>query len=85
MQTGIGVREELSVFGGDYPTKDGTCVRDYIHVLDLAKAHVVAMERLLDNKNSANFETFNVGTGKGSTVLEVIESFERVSNTVVKL
>jgi UDP-glucose 4-epimerase len=83
MQTGIGVREELSVFGGDYPTKDGTCVRDYIHVLDLAKAHVVAMERLLDNKNSENFETFNVGTGKGSTVLEVIESFERVTNTVL--
>ena len=83
MQTGIGVREELSVFGGDYPTKDGTCVRDYIHVVDLAKAHVVAMERLLDSENSENFETFNIGTGKGSTVLEVIESFERVTNTVL--
>ena len=81
MQTGIGIREELSVFGGDYPTQDGTCIRDYIHVVDLAKAHVVAMERLLHNKNAENYETFNIGTGKGSTVLEVIESFERVSKT----
>lgn len=81
MQTGIGIRKELSVFGDDYPTKDGTCIRDYIHVVDLAKAHVVAMERLLEKKNKSNFETFNVGTGKGSTVLEVIQSFERVSNT----
>jgi UDP-glucose 4-epimerase len=81
MQTGIGIRKELSVFGDDYSTKDGTCIRDYIHVVDLAKAHVVAMERLLENRNKANFETFNIGTGKGSTVLEVIQSFERVSNT----
>ncbi len=81
MQTGIGIRKELSVFGDDYPTKDGTCIRDYIHVVDLAKAHVVALERLLEKKNKSNFETFNVGTGKGSTVLEVIQSFERVSNT----
>ncbi|MGB0973886.1 MAG: UDP-glucose 4-epimerase GalE [Flavobacteriaceae bacterium] len=80
MQTGIGIRKELSVFGDDYPTKDGTCIRDYIHVVDLAKAHVVAMERLLQEKNVSNFETFNVGTGKGSTVLEVIQSFERVAN-----
>lgn len=81
MQTGIGIRKELSVFGDDYATKDGTCIRDYIHVVDLAKAHVVALERLLEKKNKSNFETFNVGTGKGSTVLEVIQSFERVSNT----
>lgn len=80
MQTGIGIRKELSVFGDDYPTTDGTCIRDYIHVVDLAKAHVVAMERLLENKNAENFETFNIGTGKGSTVLEVIQSFERVAN-----
>jgi UDP-glucose 4-epimerase len=80
-QTGIGVRKELSVFGNDYPTIDGTCVRDYIHVVDLAKAHVVAIERLINNNNTANYETYNVGTGKGSTVLEVIQSFERVSNT----
>ena len=78
-QTGIGLREQLSVFGGDYPTKDGTCVRDYIHVVDLAKAHVVALERLMNGKNAENYEVFNVGTGKGSTVLEAIKSFEKVS------
>lgn len=78
-QTGIGLREQLSVFGDDYPTPDGTCIRDYIHVVDLAKAHVVALQRLLQNKNKGNYETFNLGTGKGSTVLEVIKSFERVS------
>ncbi|RED50406.1 UDP-glucose 4-epimerase GalE [Seonamhaeicola aphaedonensis] len=78
-QTAIGIREQLSVFGDDYPTPDGTCIRDYIHVVDLAKAHVVALERLLKNKNKASYETFNLGTGKGSSVLEVIKSFERVS------
>lgn len=78
-QTAIGLREQLSVFGNDYPTPDGTCIRDYIHVVDLAKAHVVALERLLNNKNKENFETFNLGTGKGSSVLEVIQSFEKVS------
>ena len=79
-QTGIGLRDELSVFGDDYPTNDGTCIRDYIHVVDLAKAHVVAMERLLDNKNDQdNYEVFNLGTGRGNSVLEVIDSFEKVS------
>lgn len=78
-QTAAGLREQLSVFGNDYPTSDGTCVRDYIHVVDLAKAHVVALERLINHKNNQNYETFNVGTGKGSTVLEVIQSFEKVS------
>ncbi|MCK0190625.1 UDP-glucose 4-epimerase GalE [Arenibacter sp. F20364] len=78
-QTGAGIREQLSVFGGDYPTVDGTCVRDYIHVVDLAKAHVVALERLMNGKNQDNYEVFNVGTGTGSTVLEVIKSFEKVS------
>ncbi len=78
-QTGAGLREQLSVFGDDYPTKDGTCVRDYIYVVDLAKAHVVALKRLLDGKNIDNYEVFNVGTGKGSSVLEVIQSFEKVS------
>jgi UDP-glucose 4-epimerase len=78
-QTGIGLREQLSVFGDDYPTPDGTCIRDYIHVVDLAKAHVVALERLLQNKNESNYETFNLGTGTGSSVLEVIQSFERVT------
>lgn len=83
MQTGIGIRKELSVFGNDYPTIDGTCVRDYIHVVDLAKAHVVALERLISDENASNYEAFNVGTGKGSTVLEVIQSFERVSKTAL--
>jgi UDP-glucose 4-epimerase len=78
-QTGIGMRKELSVFGSDYPTPDGTCIRDYIHVVDLAKAHVVALKRLIDKKNETVVEVFNVGTGKGSSVLEVIRSFERVS------
>jgi len=78
-QTAIGLREQLSVFGDDYPTPDGTCIRDYIHVVDLAKAHVIALKRLLKNKNKSNYETFNLGTGKGSTVLEVVHAFERVS------
>lgn len=80
-QTAIGLRETLSVFGDDYPTADGTAVRDYIHVVDLAKAHVVALQRLLENKNVSNYEVFNVGTGTGSSVLEVIKSFEKVSNS----
>ena len=78
-QTAVGLRDQLSVFGDDYPTADGTCVRDYIHVVDLAKAHVVALKRLLKGKNDSNYEVFNVGTGKGSSVLEVIQSFEKVS------
>ena len=78
-QTGIGMREKLSVFGDDYPTNDGTCVRDYIYVVDLAKAHVQALKRLLENKNEENYEVFNLGTGTGSSVLEVIQSFEKVS------
>lgn len=78
-QTAAGLREKLSVFGDDYPTEDGTCIRDYIHVVDLAKAHVVALQRLLQQKNKSNFEIFNLGTGKGSSVLEVVKSFERVT------
>lgn len=78
-QTAIGLRESLSVYGDDYPTEDGTAIRDYIHVVDLAKAHVVALQRLLQDKNKANYEVFNVGTGTGSSVLEVIKSFEKVS------
>ena len=78
-QTAIGIREQLSVFGNDYPTPDGTCIRDYIHVVDLAKAHVVALKRLISKMNSSNYETFNIGTGTGSSVLEVIKSFERMS------
>jgi len=78
-QTGIGLREQLSVYGDDYPTPDGTAVRDYIHVVDLAKAHVVAMQRLLNKQNLEKVETFNLGTGTGSSVLEVITAFEKVS------
>lgn len=78
-QTAIGMRGQLSVFGDDYPTPDGTCIRDYIHVVDLAKAHVIALQRLLKGKNKTNYETFNLGTGKGSSVLEVVQSFEKVS------
>ena len=78
-QVCVGRREKLSVFGDDYDTPDGTGVRDYIHVVDLAKAHVAALQRLVDAKNDSNFEVFNLGTGTGSSVLEVIQSFERVS------
>ncbi len=78
-QTGMGLRNELSVYGDDYPTPDGTAVRDYIHVVDLAKAHVIAMKRLLNKKNLNQVETFNLGTGTGSSVLEVIHAFEKVS------
>jgi UDP-glucose 4-epimerase len=79
-QTGMGLREKLAVYGDDYPTPDGTAIRDYIHVVDLAKAHVVALKRLLENKNVDKVETFNLGTGTGSSVLEVITAFEKVSD-----
>ena len=78
-QTAAGIYPKLTVFGNDYPTPDGTNVRDYIHVVDLAEAHVVAMERILEQKSADAYEVFNLGTGKGSSVLEVIQSFERVS------
>ena len=78
-QTSLGLRDELSVFGNDYPTVDGTCVRDYIHVVDLAKAHVIALQRLLNKKNVESLEIFNLGTGTGSSVLQVITAFEKVS------
>ena len=79
-QTAIGKREQLSVFGDDYPTEDGTCIRDYIHVMDLANAHVVALERLMNKKAETNYEVFNIGTGKGNSVLEVINAFEKASS-----
>jgi UDP-glucose 4-epimerase len=78
-QTAVGLREKLSVYGNDYPTLDGTPIRDYIHVVDLAKAHVKALKRQLQNKQEENFEVFNLGTGKGYSVLEVIKTFEEVS------
>jgi UDP-glucose 4-epimerase len=78
-QTAIGLRPCLSVFGDDYNTPDGTAVRDYIHVVDLAKAHLIAVERMLQDKVKSNMELFNLGTGNGFSVLEVIRSFEKVS------
>jgi UDP-glucose 4-epimerase len=83
-QTAIGLRDELRVFGNDYDTPDGSCIRDYLHVSDLAKAHVVAVERLIDNKNKKNYEVFNLGTGKGVSVLEAIKSFEKVTGVKLK-
>ena len=82
-QTVAGMRAELSVFGDDYDTEDGSCIRDYIHVVDLAKAHVVAIERLVNEKNKNNYEFFNIGTGNGVSVLEIIESFERATGEKV--
>ena len=75
-QTAIGKREKITVFGDDYNTVDGTCVRDYIHVVDLAKAHVSAIKRMQDGLAVNNYEVFNIGTGKGTSVLEVIHAFE---------
>jgi UDP-glucose 4-epimerase len=78
-QTGIGIRQQLSVFGNDYNTPDGSCIRDFINVVDLAKAHVTAVERMLASKSEEKVEIFNLGTGRGVSVLELIEVFERVS------
>lgn len=78
-QTAIGLRKQLMVFGDDYNTPDGTAIRDYIHVVDLADAHVKAVKRLVEQAQKANYEIFNLGTGKGSSVMEVIHSFERAS------
>ncbi|MCT4582744.1 MAG: UDP-glucose 4-epimerase GalE [Flavobacteriales bacterium] len=76
-QTAAGIREELSVFGDDYPTKDGTCIRDYIHVVDLATAHIYAIEKIA--KQNKQLDIYNVGVGIGTTVLEVVETFEDVT------
>lgn len=82
-QTASGIREKLLVFGNDYNTPDGSCIRDYIHVTDLAKAHVAAVDRMLKKRNEAAFEVFNLGAGKGSSVLEVIRTFEEVNQLSV--
>ena len=82
-QTAIGIRKELSVFGDDYNTPDGSCIRDFINVVDLAKAHVTAIERMLENKSNDKIEIFNLGTGNGVSVLELINTFEKA--TGVKL
>lgn len=78
-QTAAGIRDVLRVFGNDYDTPDGTCIRDYIHVVDLAKAHIVALERIINNLNDEPYEVFNIGTGKGNSVLEIIQTFEKVT------
>ena len=78
-QTAAGIRDKLQVFGNDYGTPDGTCIRDYLHVSDLAKAHVVALNRLLSGQNKENYETFNLGTGTGYSVLDVIRCFEETN------
>ncbi|TDO03675.1 UDP-glucose 4-epimerase GalE [Sunxiuqinia elliptica] len=82
-QTAAGIREKLSVFGDDYDTADGSAIRDYINVVDLAKAHVIAIKRLLENKNKAGYEVFNLGTGNGYSVLQIVKGFEKA--TGVKL
>jgi UDP-glucose 4-epimerase len=83
-QTALGLRDELKIFGDDYNTPDGSCIRDYLHVVDLAKAHVIAVKRMLENKNKHDYEVFNLGTGQGVSVLEAIKSFERVSGIKLK-
>jgi UDP-glucose 4-epimerase len=82
-QTAIGIRKELSVFGNDYTTPDGSCIRDYINVIDLSRAHVVAIERMLKNKSKAQLEYFNLGTGNGLSVLELINAFEKATDVKV--
>lgn len=79
-QTAIGKLPQMQVFGNDYPTKDGTCVRDFIHVCDIAHAHTLALNFLIENKNQTNCDVFNLGTGNGYTVLELIKNFENISN-----
>ena len=78
-QTAAGLRECLSVFGDDYPTPDGSCIRDYIDVVDLAKAHVAAISRMVENKSEERYEIFNIGTGRGVSVLELVHKFEEVN------
>ena len=79
-QTAAGIREQLVVYGDDYNTSDGTCVRDYIHVVDLAKAHIIGLKRMTVKDQNKNFEVYNLGTGRGNTVLEVIKTFEKISS-----
>lgn len=83
-QTAYGLRNEMKVFGNDYNTPDGSCIRDYLHVVDLAKAHVTAVKRLIEKSNRKRFEVFNLGTGKGVSVLEAINSFEKVTGIKLK-
>lgn len=79
-QTAIGIRKELTIFGNDYNTPDGTCIRDYIYVVDLAKAHVAAMRRVLEDEDSPTIDYFNIGTGHGNSTLEIVTTFEKANN-----
>ncbi len=82
-QTAAGLRPQLSVFGNDYPTPDGTCIRDYIHVMDIAEAHVVALQHLDQRPGASLYDVFNIGTGQGASVMEVIKTFEAASGTAL--
>ena len=82
-QTAIGVRKELSIFGDDYDTPDGSCIRDFINVVDLAKAHVVALARMLEDKSDKKLEVFNIGTGEGLSVLQLLHAFEKATGVKV--
>lgn len=82
-QTAIGIRKQLSVFGTDYPTPDGSCIRDFIDIVDLARAHVMAVARIVDNKMDAPVEVFNLGTGRGVSVLELIDTFQKATGVDV--
>jgi UDP-glucose 4-epimerase len=82
-QTAIGKREQMKVFGTDYDTPDGSCIRDYIHVVDVARAHVLAIERMLGGKTKDRYEIFNLGTGNGLSVLEIIQAFTRITGVSV--
>jgi UDP-glucose 4-epimerase len=79
-QTAAGIREYLGIFGDDYPTPDGSCLRDYIDIVDLARAHVVAIGRMIEGRNKSNFEIFNVGTGRPVSVFELVKGFEKANN-----
>jgi UDP-glucose 4-epimerase len=83
-ETAIGKRAETVIFGDDYPTRDGSCVRDYIHVMDLARAHTLALQYVMEGKNDRNFEVFNLGIGEGVTVLEAVHAFEKANNQPFK-
>lgn len=82
-QTAAGIREKLSIWGNDYPTDDGTAVRDYIYVVDLAKAHVKALQKLISAESGCLIDIYNLGTGKGSSVLEVVQAFEKANNVAI--
>jgi UDP-glucose 4-epimerase len=84
MQTAAGKRDKMLVFGNDYDTPDGSCIRDYIHVMDVAAAHVAAIDRMTKGQQKSRYELFNIGTGTGLSVLEIIHAFERVTGEKVK-